>query len=104
MDLLEETLAGVEFERRKMFGQWALFLRGHMFAGVFQEAIFVRMNPDEQDEVRRLSDEIEQFEPLKGRVMKEYLVLPPAIFEDRDVFISVLNRTIDFVSGFPPKK
>jgi TfoX/Sxy family transcriptional regulator of competence genes len=90
LDLLEETLEGVDFERRKMFGQWALFLRGHMFAGIFQDAIFVRINPDEQDEVRQLSDEVEQFEPLKGRAMREYLVLPPAIFEDRDIFISVL--------------
>ena len=103
LDLLEETLAGVEFERRKMFGQWALFLRGHMFAGVFQDDIFVRIRTEEQDAVRALSDEIEQFQPLKGRAMKEYLVLPPAIFEDRQTLISVLNRTIDFVSGFSPK-
>ena len=103
LDLLEETLVGVEFERRKMFGQWVLFLRGHMFTGVFQDDIFVRIRPEEQDMVRELSDEIEQFEPLKGRAMKEYLVLPPAIFEDKQTLISVLNRTIDFVSGFPPK-
>jgi len=86
-----------------MFGQWALFLKGHMFAGVFQDDIFVRISPDEQDEVRALSDEIEQFEPLKGRAMREYLVLPPTVFEDNELLISVLNRSIDFVSTFPPK-
>ena len=103
LDFLEETRVGVEFERRKMFGQWALFLRGHMFTGVFQDDIFVRIRPEEQDMVRELSDEIEQFEPLKGRAMKEYLVLPPAIVEDKQTLISVLNRSIDFVSTFPPK-
>jgi TfoX/Sxy family transcriptional regulator of competence genes len=74
-----------------------------MFAGIFQDDIFVRINPEEQDEVRALGDEIYNFEPPKGRALKEYLVLPPTVFEDKDSFISVLNLTVDYVSSFPPK-
>ena len=101
--MLESTIENIDFERRKMFGQWALFHGGNMFAGVFEDDIFVRISLDDQDEVKNLSDEIYNFEPIKGKRMKEYLVLPPSIIDDKELFNSILRLAVNYVSKLPTK-
>jgi TfoX/Sxy family transcriptional regulator of competence genes len=60
---------------RPMFGNLAAFVNGNMFAGLFGNDLFVRLPED----VR--ADLITQgigtpFEPMPGRPMREYVVLP----------------------------
>lgn len=60
--------------RKPMFGYPALFLNGNMFAGTFQDKIVVRLAEDERG--RALKAGSKQFEPMAGRPMKEYVVVP----------------------------
>jgi TfoX/Sxy family transcriptional regulator of competence genes len=46
------------------------------------------------------------FEPMKGRVMKEYVVLPDSLYNDPEKFNELLSRSYEYVSSLPvkPKK
>ena len=65
---------------KKMFGQLAAFVNGNMFMGVFGDTINVRLDAVGRDEALRAG--AIQFEPMPGRPMKEYVVLPPEITAD----------------------
>ncbi|MFW9933332.1 MAG: TfoX/Sxy family protein [Candidatus Thorarchaeota archaeon] len=101
--MLEELVDHIPFERRKMFGQYALFYDGQMFAGVFQDDIFIRLPAEKQKDLMRYNDEVEQFQPLKGRAMREYVTIPESIYSDEDTMKSLINESIAFVKSLPPK-
>ena len=62
--------------RKPMFGYPALFLNGNMFASTFQDKVIVRL--PEPARVRAIEAGTTQFEPMPGRPMKEYIVVPAA--------------------------
>src|SRR5947209_2552382 len=62
--------------RKPMFGYPALFLNGNMFAGTFQDKIVARLAEDARE--RALRSGAKPFEPMPGRPMKEYVVVPAA--------------------------
>ena len=67
-----------EIQQRKMFGYPAAFVNGHMFAGVFQASLFVRLEEKDRMELIQKEDAT-PFAPMPGRVMREYVVLAPSI-------------------------
>lgn len=60
--------------RKPMFGYPALFLNGNMFAGTFQDKVVTRLS--EAERAKKLEAGAKQFEPMPGRPMKEYVVVP----------------------------
>jgi TfoX/Sxy family transcriptional regulator of competence genes len=62
--------------RKPMFGYPAVFLNGNMFAGTFQDMIVARLPPDARE--RAIKAGAKPFEPMPGRPMKEYVVVPAA--------------------------
>ncbi len=103
LDLLEESLKGVKFERRKMFGQYALFINGQMFAGVFEDTVFLRLPAEDQEGVFTEFDEVSQFEPKEGRAMREYITVPDSVFSQADVRRRLLSLSVTYASHLPPK-
>lgn len=85
--------------RRTMFGCPCAFMGGHMFAGVFQEVIFARLPPGE---VAALGDP-PAFEPISGRPMRAYVVLPDAVLEDEDELSRLLDAACGATAALPPK-
>jgi TfoX/Sxy family transcriptional regulator of competence genes len=58
-----------------MFGNVAAFISGQMFAGLFGNVVFVRL--DEAARTELLAEPgAGPFEPMKGRPMREYVALP----------------------------
>jgi TfoX/Sxy family transcriptional regulator of competence genes len=103
-DHLESALAPFDCDKRKMFGHPAYFVDGNMFAGIFGDDIFIRLSEGDQKKIFSESDEAAQFEPLEGRVMREYVVLPQAIYDDDVDFEKWLSRAYEYAIGLPPKK
>src|SRR5689334_2939667 len=60
---------------RPMFGHRAAFVNGRMFAGTFGTDIVVRLDEDARAELLAVSG-ARIFAPMKGRPMKEYVMLP----------------------------
>ena len=60
---------------RPMFGNLAAFVNGNMFAGLFGDDLFVRVGDAARASL--LAKGGRDFEPMPGRAMKGYVVLPP---------------------------
>jgi TfoX/Sxy family transcriptional regulator of competence genes len=87
---------------RPMFGNVAAFVNGNMFAGLFGDDLFVRLGERERAEL------VEQggrpFEPMAGRPMKEYVVVPGAWSSDSGAARVWVGRSLDGARALPPKE
>jgi TfoX/Sxy family transcriptional regulator of competence genes len=98
-DELVVTLPGAE--RRPMFGQVSAFLNGNMFLGLFEEGVIARLPADGRAEAE--AEGAQPFAPM-GRVMREYVLLPPAVVADRDALRAWAERAYAFALTLPPKE
>jgi TfoX/Sxy family transcriptional regulator of competence genes len=89
-------------ERRLMFGYPAGFVNGNMFTGVFQESLFVRLDEAQRAELLEVEGAA-LFEPMKGRPMREYVVLPVEVLEDDEVVRSWVGRALTYGASLPPR-
>ena len=60
---------------RPMFGNISAFVNGNMFFGVFGNDLFVRLSSEDQLELLKNKGS-SMLEPMKGKQMKDYVVLP----------------------------
>lgn len=98
-----ELLAAVpDATERKMFGQPAAFRFGNLFFGVFGEAVFVRLGESDAAEALRVL-RTKSFEPMPGRPMRGYVVLPPSVLARRSDAARWVRRAAEFVATLPPK-
>jgi hypothetical protein len=74
-DELAEMFVARGAERSQMFGMPVLKAGGKVFAGTFGDAINFKLGPDDLEEARKQSG-VETFEPVKGRAMKEWVLVP----------------------------
>jgi TfoX/Sxy family transcriptional regulator of competence genes len=101
---LEEKIAPFSVKKKKMFGCPSYFVNDNMFAGVFQDDIFIRLSEPDRIEIESGYDEAQPFEPVKGRIMKEYVVLPDSLYNNPEKFREWLNRSYQYASSLPSKK
>lgn len=89
-------------ERRSMFGYPCAFSGGNMFAGLHEEKLVVRLSEVDRDALRALRGAA-VFEPMKGRAMKEYTVVPSAMHGDHAELAKWIARALEFASTLPKK-
>ena len=77
-------------ERRQMFGYPCAFVNRNMFTGLHEENLVVRLDADARAELLRVKG-ARAFEPMPGRVMREYVAVPPASLDSN--FSSLLTAT-----------
>jgi len=88
---------------RPMFGNVAGFVNGNMFMDLHGDDLFLRLS--EEDRAGLLGEDgASQFEPLKGRPMKEYFLVPKAWREEPDKLGTWMERSLSWVSDMPEKK
>lgn len=103
-NFLKQSLKDVECQKRTMFGFTAYFINKNMFTGTFEEKLFIRLSEEEREGIKNDHEEVEQFEPMPGRAMKEYVVLPKSLYGKKKTFSIWLNKSIAYVSSLPPKE
>ena len=86
---------------KPMFGNLAAFVNGNMFAGLFGEDLFVRLPDDEAAAVRR--DGGRDFEPMAGRAMKGYVLVPDGWRERPEAVAPLVERAMELTSRMPAK-
>ncbi len=101
---LEEKISIYNVTKKKMFGFPAFFVNNNMLAGIFEDVMFIRLSVPDRDEVISEYDEVKPFEPVKGRIMKEYVVLPDSLYNNPEKFREWLGRSFQYVSSLPAKK
>jgi TfoX/Sxy family transcriptional regulator of competence genes len=93
--------APVEF--RPMFGGPCYWTGGNMFAALHQESMIVRLA--EEDRAALLGEPgAALFEPMEGRPMREYVVIPQHIVQDRETVRAWLAKGLAYAASLPPKQ
>jgi TfoX/Sxy family transcriptional regulator of competence genes len=87
---------------RPMFGSIAAFANGYMFMGLFADELFVRLPDDER--LARLEVGWHNLEPMPGKPMRDYLVVPGDWRMSTDEVRIWAYRALDYVLKLPPKK
>jgi hypothetical protein len=86
---------------RKMFGYPAAFVNGNMATGLHGSSWFVRLS--ELDTTELVAAGGRPFEPMPGRPMRGYTVLPTTVATDAGATAGWVDRALAHVAGLPPK-
>jgi TfoX/Sxy family transcriptional regulator of competence genes len=92
--------APVDF--KPMFGGPCYWTGGNMFAAIHQESMIVRLGEEDRQVLLR-EPGAALFEPMEGRPMREYVVIPPQIVADREAVRFWLAKGLAFTASLPPK-
>ncbi len=89
-------------EPRKMFGYSCAFVNGNMFTGLHEGGMVLRLPEEQRVEFLRLKG-AKQFEPMPGRVMREYVVVPKVLLDSPERLRTWVEKSLTFVSSLPTK-
>jgi TfoX/Sxy family transcriptional regulator of competence genes len=99
----DETAARFpEADRRKMFGYPALFVGGNLVTGLFAQSWMIRLGDEDRAALQALPG-AGPFEPMPGKPMKGYAVLPSDVVADDARLDDWVRRAIKFGRTLPPK-
>lgn len=103
VELFKAAMASYPQARmRTMFGYPCSFVNGNMAAGLFGPSLFVRLSPGDLAELLKLKG-AKPFEPLPGRIMKSYGVVPEGFLRPKGALGPWLEKAVRFASSLPPK-
>jgi hypothetical protein len=88
--------------RKKMFGYPAAFVGGNMATGLFAEQWVVRLPDAEIGDAKAAG--AEGFEPMPGRAMKSFVVIPPGDVADDAAIVRWVERGLAHAGSMPAKK
>jgi TfoX/Sxy family transcriptional regulator of competence genes len=103
ISFLAEITRDINCQPRKMFGYPAYFINNNMFICAFQDSLAIRLSEKDKAKVIKQYKSITEFEPMPGRVMKEYVEIPESLYRDNAAFPEILNMSVKYVSSLPPK-
>lgn len=89
-------------ERRTMFGYPCAFVNGYMVTGLFGKKMFVRLPENERKALMDKQGAI-PLEPIPGRVMKDYVVVPPGLLARDAALKRLVTRSLDYAKTLAPK-
>lgn len=89
-------------EPRKMFGYSCVFAKGNMFAGLHEAGMILRLPEEQRTEFLQLKG-AKQFEPMPGRVMREYVVVPKILLNAPKQLRAWVEKSLDYVLSLPAK-
>jgi hypothetical protein len=104
LELFDRVLPeGAGVEKRKMFGYPCGFVNGNMFMGLHGEtSLILRLSEPDRATFLQL-EQATAFEPMPGRVMKEYVVAPPWMLDDPARLEPWIGKSLTYSSALQPK-
>lgn len=103
-ELLERALSRFpDAVMKKMFGGPAYFINNNMFTAAHQENIILRLAEKDRVEILKLPGVV-PFTPRAGMTMREYVSLPPEIYESEETFHEWLKKSWAYVNSLPVKE
>ena len=104
VEFITSKMKNKNCDYKKMFGYPAYFLNGNMFVGVHGDKLFLRLSDPDIANLTKNWNDVTTFEPMSGRPMKGYVVLPKTIYSDDKFFDELLQKSERYVSSLPTKK
>jgi TfoX/Sxy family transcriptional regulator of competence genes len=102
IDVFDSVMPGPPAQRRQMFGYPAAFVNNNMFMGLFRDQMLVRLPEAPRKELLKVAG-ARVFEPMPGRAMKEFVVLPPPVIADQTKLSEWIAKALEYASGLPAK-
>jgi len=93
---------GPGIEKRKMFGYPCRFVNRNLFMGLHQENMILRLSEQDRKAFLKLK-QAHQFEPMPGRIMREYVLVPSWMLENTNQLNEWIKKSLTYVSSLPPK-
>jgi TfoX/Sxy family transcriptional regulator of competence genes len=93
--------AAVDF--RPMFGYPCYWTGGNMFFATHQEYLILRLSDEDRAAFLGLSG-ARVFEPMPGRPMREYVVVPPELADESGPLREWVAKGYRYASSLPPKE
>ena len=87
---------------RPMFGNVSAFVHGNMFMGLFGADLFLRLPDDDRATVQEAGGG--PFEPMPGRPMTGYVLVPAAWRDRPEVLGEWIDRSLAWAERLPPKE
>ena len=84
-----------------MFGYPAAFVNGNMACGLHQDGLVLRLGDD--DRAALMKEGGVPFEPMPGRVMREYVVAPQKLASRKAELKRWLERAVAHAADLPKK-
>ncbi|MFZ0891957.1 MAG: TfoX/Sxy family protein [Thermoplasmata archaeon] len=91
------------FVVKKMFGNPAAFVDGQLCIGTYGPDVLLRLSAEDQS-IAAAVPGVRPFEPMPGRIMGGYLVLPASLLADRREGKKWVERAVKWTKSLPGKK
>ena len=87
-------------QRRLTFGSPSATINGNMFAGLHNDKFILRVSPEESAGM----DGAKPFEPMPGRPMKGWVVVPQRVLISASELNAWMEKAMAFAEALPAKK
>lgn len=74
-----------------------------MFMGLHEESMFLRLSEKDKQDFLKLDDAY-QFEPMSGKIMKEYVTVPTSLLKNKPSLRKWINKSLKYAAQLPTKK
>ena len=102
--LFREALASLAgTETKKMFGCPCAFVQGQMYAVFHPTGLALKLSDEDRSALLDLPEAV-PFEPMPGRAMRQYAVLPPDLASFPDELLAWLGKAHAYARTLPPKE
>ncbi len=101
IELFQSLVPGGAVEQRQMFGFPAAFINGHLFIGLHQNDMILRLGDDDRAALLNV-DGAKMFEPMAGRPMREFVVVPASL-RTKAKLKTWVAKAIEHGASLPPK-
>jgi TfoX/Sxy family transcriptional regulator of competence genes len=103
VELFHDVFPGEPARSRQMFGYPAGFLNGNMFMALHQDSFIVRLADKDREKLLKM-DGAGMFEPMPGKPMREYVVLPAPVLASKTKVKQWVGKAVDYAASLPPKQ
>jgi TfoX/Sxy family transcriptional regulator of competence genes len=103
ISILDLAMGGVDAEKRTMFGFPAYFINANMFIGLFEDKLFIRLPEELREATERRAGALKHLEPMPGRPMKAYVVLPQSFYSKERELTALVRAAADHARSLPAK-
>ena len=98
----DKLAPGPPAQKRQMFGYPACFVNGNLFMSLFADRMVLRLPDADREALLKLKG-AEQFEPMPGRPMKEYVMVPPSLVSSPRKLEPWIAKSLAYGASLRPK-
>jgi TfoX/Sxy family transcriptional regulator of competence genes len=102
VEVFEASFPGPPAVARQMFGYRAAFVNGNLFMSLFEDRMVLRLPDGPRAELLAMEGAA-TFEPMAGRPMKEYVLVPASVLAASEALEAWVATALTYGGSLPAK-